>query len=97
VNTEGPVRIQYNSRNQFKSAAKSLGIMDDFKVGASHTLLNAINLIRFVLTERRATDGVQRRRVIVLQQATRLPCAEHQLERLRPVLELTGQPDVQSN
>lgn len=32
VSSKGPVRIQYNSRNQFKSAAKSLGIMDDFKV-----------------------------------------------------------------
>lgn len=32
VNSKGPVRIQYNNRNQYKSAAKSLGIMDDFKV-----------------------------------------------------------------
>lgn len=32
VNSKGPVRIQYNNRNQFKSAAKALGIMDDFKV-----------------------------------------------------------------
>lgn len=32
VTTKGPVRIQYNNRNQYKSAAKSLGIMDDFKV-----------------------------------------------------------------
>lgn len=32
VSTKGPVRIQYNNRNQFKAAAKSLGIMDDFKV-----------------------------------------------------------------
>lgn len=31
-NSKGPVRIQYNNRNQFKTAAKSLGIMDDFKV-----------------------------------------------------------------
>jgi len=30
--TKGPVRIQYNNRNQYKSAAKALGIMDDFKV-----------------------------------------------------------------
>lgn len=32
VNSKGPVRIQYNNRNQYKTAAKSLGIMDDFKV-----------------------------------------------------------------
>jgi hypothetical protein len=32
VNTKGPVRIQYSNRNQYKSAAKALGIMDDFKV-----------------------------------------------------------------
>lgn len=32
VSSKGPVRIQYNNRNQFKAAAKSLGIMDDFKV-----------------------------------------------------------------
>ena len=36
VNTKGPVRIQYNNRNQYKSAAKALGIMDDFKVGLSN-------------------------------------------------------------
>jgi alpha-1,3-mannosyl-glycoprotein beta-1,2-N-acetylglucosaminyltransferase len=32
VNSKGPVRIQYNNRNQYKSSARSLGIMDDFKV-----------------------------------------------------------------
>ena len=32
INSKGPVRIQYNNRNQFKLASKSLGIMDDFKV-----------------------------------------------------------------
>lgn len=32
VQTKGPVRIQYNNRNQFKESARNLGIMDDFKV-----------------------------------------------------------------
>lgn len=32
VTSKGPVRIQYSNRNQYKSAAKALGIMDDFKV-----------------------------------------------------------------
>lgn len=32
VNVAGPVRIPYSNRNQYKSAAKALGIMDDFKV-----------------------------------------------------------------
>lgn len=32
VTATGPVRIQYSNRNQYKSAAKALGIMDDFKV-----------------------------------------------------------------
>lgn len=30
--SKNAVRIQYNNRNQYKSAAKNLGIMDDFKV-----------------------------------------------------------------
>lgn len=32
INVAGPVRILYSNRNQYKSAAKALGIMDDFKV-----------------------------------------------------------------
>ena len=32
VKVEGPVRIQYNNKNQYKTTARSLGIMDDFKV-----------------------------------------------------------------
>lgn len=32
VKFNGPVRIIYNNKNQFKQASKSLGIMDDFKV-----------------------------------------------------------------
>jgi alpha-1,3-mannosyl-glycoprotein beta-1,2-N-acetylglucosaminyltransferase len=32
VQSKGPVRIQYNNRNQYKETARNLGIMDDFKV-----------------------------------------------------------------
>ncbi len=30
------VRVQYNTKDQFKKAAKLFGLMDDFKVGYSH-------------------------------------------------------------
>lgn len=33
VKTKEAVRIQYNSRDQYKRIAKMLGLMDDFKVG----------------------------------------------------------------
>jgi alpha-1,3-mannosyl-glycoprotein beta-1,2-N-acetylglucosaminyltransferase len=32
VQTTGPVRIQYNTKDQYKRATKMLGLMDDFKV-----------------------------------------------------------------
>lgn len=32
VKEKGPVRIQYNNRNQYKESARNLGLMDDFKV-----------------------------------------------------------------
>lgn len=32
VKTKGPVRIQYNTKDQYKRTAKLLGLMDDFKV-----------------------------------------------------------------
>lgn len=31
---EKKVRVQYNSKDEFKRFAKALGIMDDFKVGS---------------------------------------------------------------
>lgn len=37
VKVNGPVRIQYNNRNQYKSTARSLGIMEDFKSGVPRT------------------------------------------------------------
>lgn len=33
VKTTDPVRIQYNTKDQYKRTAKMLGLMDDFKVG----------------------------------------------------------------
>ncbi|CAO1326700.1 unnamed protein product [Diamesa tonsa] len=37
VKTKDAVRIQYNNRNQYKSTAKMLGLMDDFKSGVPRT------------------------------------------------------------
>lgn len=33
---EGPVRMQYNTRDQYKRITRMLGLMDDFKVGTAH-------------------------------------------------------------
>lgn len=49
VNSKGPVRIQYNNRNQFKLASKSLGIMDDFKVCIMNKLLIIYTKCKFVI------------------------------------------------
>ena len=32
IKRDGPVRIQYNTREQYKRTAKMLGLMDDLKV-----------------------------------------------------------------
>lgn len=32
VKTKDPIRIQYNTKDQYKRTAKMLGLMDDFKV-----------------------------------------------------------------
>lgn len=37
VATKGPVRIQYNTREQYKSLTKIVGLMDDFKSGVPRT------------------------------------------------------------
>lgn len=37
VKTKGPVRIQYNTKDQYKRTAKMLGLMDDFKSGVPRT------------------------------------------------------------
>jgi alpha-1,3-mannosyl-glycoprotein beta-1,2-N-acetylglucosaminyltransferase len=42
VKVNGPVRIQYNNRNQYKLAAKNLGIMEDFKVDTAAALFTQI-------------------------------------------------------
>lgn len=91
VNSKGPVRIQYNNRNQYKGAAKSLGIMDDFKVKLIICNNQSSTLTSFILfSERRASNSLQRCRLVVLQQPASVPGAEYQLERLRPLMELTG-------
>lgn len=35
ITTKDPVRIQYNTKEQFMRTAKMLGLMDDFKVATS--------------------------------------------------------------
>lgn len=43
ISTKDPVRIQYNTKDQYKRTAKLLGLMDDFKVKCySHYLPNVI-------------------------------------------------------
>lgn len=37
VTTKNPVRIQYNTKDQYKRTAKLLGLMDDFKSGVPRT------------------------------------------------------------
>ncbi|XP_055310171.1 alpha-1,3-mannosyl-glycoprotein 2-beta-N-acetylglucosaminyltransferase [Sitodiplosis mosellana] len=37
VSVKGPVRIQYNTKDQYKRTAKLLGLMDDFKSGVPRT------------------------------------------------------------
>lgn len=43
VTTKDPVRIQYNTKDQYKRTAKLLGLMDDFKV-------NQIQNAKFIFT-----------------------------------------------
>lgn len=90
VNSKGPVRIQYNNRNQYKGAAKSLGIMDDFKVKLIIRNLSSASTSFILFSERRASNSLQRCGLVVLQQPASVPGAEYQLERLRPFVELTG-------
>jgi alpha-1,3-mannosyl-glycoprotein beta-1,2-N-acetylglucosaminyltransferase len=35
LSEESSVRVTYRNRDQFKSSAKSLGLMDDFKVNST--------------------------------------------------------------
>lgn len=46
VSTKDAVRIQYNTREQFKRTSKLLGLMDDFKVKRSvrSVFINLIHL-----------------------------------------------------
>lgn len=44
VKTTDPVRIQYNTKDQYKRTAKMLGLMDDFKVGPARDYATADSL-----------------------------------------------------
>jgi alpha-1,3-mannosyl-glycoprotein beta-1,2-N-acetylglucosaminyltransferase len=48
---DGPVRITYHTKDTFKSAAKLLGLMDDFKSGVPRTGYHGI--VSFFLNGRR--------------------------------------------
>lgn len=48
---DGPVRITYHTKDNFKSAAKLLGLMDDFKSGVPRTGYHGI--VSFFLNGRR--------------------------------------------
>ncbi|XP_055379737.1 alpha-1,3-mannosyl-glycoprotein 2-beta-N-acetylglucosaminyltransferase [Condylostylus longicornis] len=51
VTVTGPVRIQYNTKDQYKRTAKFLGLMDDFKSGVPRTAYHGI--ISLFYNERR--------------------------------------------
>ncbi|XP_023172769.1 alpha-1,3-mannosyl-glycoprotein 2-beta-N-acetylglucosaminyltransferase [Drosophila hydei] len=48
---EGPVRIQYNNRDQYKRITRMLGLMDDFKSGVPRTAYHGI--VSFFYNKRR--------------------------------------------
>ncbi|EDW02675.1 alpha-1,3-mannosyl-glycoprotein 2-beta-N-acetylglucosaminyltransferase [Drosophila grimshawi] len=48
---EGPVRIQYNTRDQYKRITRMLGLMDDFKSGVPRTAYHGI--VSFYYNKRR--------------------------------------------
>lgn len=48
---EGPVRIQYNNRDQYKRITRMLGLMDDFKSGVPRTAYHGI--VSFYYNKRR--------------------------------------------
>ncbi|KAH8280267.1 hypothetical protein KR018_001318 [Drosophila ironensis] len=51
IRVEGPVRIQYTTRNQYKRITKMLGLMDDFKSGVPRTAYHGI--VSFYYNKRR--------------------------------------------
>ncbi|KAH8372811.1 hypothetical protein KR009_005172 [Drosophila setifemur] len=51
IRIEGPVRIQYTTREQYKRTTKMLGLMDDFKSGVPRTAYHGI--VSFFYNKRR--------------------------------------------
>ncbi|XP_073845135.1 alpha-1,3-mannosyl-glycoprotein 2-beta-N-acetylglucosaminyltransferase [Musca autumnalis] len=51
ITRDGPVRIQYNSRDVYKRTTKMLGLMDDFKSGVPRTAYHGV--VSFVHNKRR--------------------------------------------
>nr|AAF70177.1 UDP-GlcNAc:a-3-D-mannoside b1,2-N-acetylglucosaminyltransferase I [Drosophila melanogaster] len=51
IRIEGPVRIQYTTREQYKRTTKMLGLMDDFKSGVPRTAYHGI--VSFYYNKRR--------------------------------------------
>ncbi|XP_037818420.1 alpha-1,3-mannosyl-glycoprotein 2-beta-N-acetylglucosaminyltransferase [Lucilia sericata] len=51
IKRDGPVRIQYNTRDQYKRTAKMLGLMDDLKSGVPRTAYHGI--VSFFFNKRR--------------------------------------------
>lgn len=86
--------MQYNTRDQYKRITRMLGLMDDFKVGAAHEthLPDTLSLLSFSLSliEWRATYRIPRHCIVLLQQTSRAPSAECQLEGLWSIVELTA-------
>lgn len=93
VKTKNPVRITYLTKEQYKRATKSLGLMDDFKVISPKTLNIEKRPKLPPFSEWSPPHGVPRRRFVLLQRAAGLPGAKHQLEGLRSHLELTASAD----
>lgn len=92
---EGPVRMQYNTRDQYKRITRMLGLMDDFKVGTApktHHLPATLmcSYLSLTIIEWRATYRIPRHCIVLLQQTSRAPSAECQLEGLRSIVELTA-------
>jgi alpha-1,3-mannosyl-glycoprotein beta-1,2-N-acetylglucosaminyltransferase len=51
VKVDGPVRIQYNNRNQYKITAKGLGIMDEFKVTIQTNIIDYLKIYQLLFSQ----------------------------------------------
>lgn len=69
LKTKQPVRIQYNTKDQYKRDAKMLGLMDDFKVYYLSINNSRTILIQKIIIEWCAKNRISRYRIILLQQS----------------------------